>query len=311
MVRFMRRTVALTGATGFIGRVLIARLATSGWKVRALARKIPFKQDLPFVEWICGDLDCDNVLCDLVSGAEAVIHCAGAIRGKSWDDFFRTNVTGTRNILQAASGAAFCSRFLLISSLAAREPHLSWYARSKFEAEQLIPEFSGKLALAIFRPAAVYGPGDKAMQPFFRAMRYGILPVPGNSNNRFGLIYVDDMVAAIHDWLEIERPVRGIYEVDDGTPGGYDYTSIAKIAEQVLGKPVSCFQVPLGGIRILAHFNLWLAHLLNYAPILTPGKVMEFQHPDWTCDISSLKEELIGWSPVTKLQTVLPLLVRM
>ncbi|MCE7916066.1 NAD(P)-dependent oxidoreductase [Nitrosomonas europaea] len=306
----MFRTVALTGATGFIGRVLIAKLAASGWKVRALARRVPFRQDLPLVEWICGDMNCDSVLCDLVSGTEAVIHCAGAIRGKSWDDFSRTNVTGTRNILRAASGAPSCSRFLFISSLAAREPHLSWYARSKFEAEQLIPGFSG-LASTVFRPAAVYGLGDKAMQPFFQAMRYGILPVPGDPGNRFGLIHVDDMVAAIHNWLEAGQPVKGTYEIDDGTSGGYDYTSIAALAEQVLSRPVHCLQIPLGGIRMLARFNLWLAHLLNYAPILTPGKVMEFQHPDWTCDISSLKRELAGWSPVTKLETVLPLLVRM
>lgn len=307
---FMFRTVALTGATGFIGRALIAKLVASGWKVRALARQIPSKQDFSFVEWIHGDLDCEGALCELVSGTETVIHCAGAIRGKSWDDFSRTNVTGTKNILRAASRVPSCSRFLFISSLAAREPHLSWYARSKFEAEQLIPEFS-RLVSVIFRPAAVYGPGDKAMQPFFQAMRYGILPVPGNPGNRFGLIHVDDMVAAIHNWLEARQPVKGTYEIDDGTSGGYDYTSIAVLAERVLGRPVYCLQIPLGGIRMLARFNLWLAHLLNYAPILTPGKVMEFQHPDWTCDISSLKRELVSWSPVTKLETVLPLLVKM
>ena len=305
----MSKTVALTGATGFIGRVLIAKLVASGWKVRALARQISSEQDSPLVEWIYGDLGCDSALYDLVSDTEAVIHCAGAIRGKSWDDFSRTNVTGTRNILRAASGAASCSRFLFISSLAAREPHLSWYTRSKFEAEKLIPTFSG-LASAIFRPAAVYGLGDKAMQPFFQAMRYGILPVPGDIGNRFGLIHVDDMVAAIHNWLEAGQPVIGTYEIDDGT-GGYDYTSIALLAEQVLGRSVYCCQIPLSAIRMLAHFNLWLAHFLNYAPILTPGKVLELQHPDWTCDISSLKKALLGWSPVTKLETMLPMLVKM
>lgn len=306
----MVRTVALTGATGFIGQTLISRLVVSGWRVRALARRVPLKQDLPFVEWISGDLSRDDVLRDLVSGAEAVIHCGGAIRGKSWDDFFLTNVVGTRNILQAASNASSCSRFLFISSLAARESQLSWYARSKFEAEQLIPEFSGKLTSTIFRPAAVYGAGDKAMQPFFKAMGYGVLPVPGDSSNRFGLIHVDDMVAAIHSWLETDRPMNEIYEVDDGTPGGYDYRSIAAIAEQALGRSVRCLRIPLGGIRVLSRCNLQLARLLNYDPMLTPGKVREFQHPDWTCDISSLRKELTTWSPMIKLQTALPLLVR-
>ena len=307
----MVRTVAVTGATGFIGRILIAKLVESGWKIRALARCTSSQKDSPFIEWISGDLSCCNALRDLVSGAEAVIHCAGVVKGKSWSDFYQTNVIGTKNILRAASDSISCSRFLHISSLAAREPLLSWYARSKFEAEEQIPRFSGRLASVIYRPAAVYGPGDKAMLPFFRSMRYGILPVPGDPDNRFGLIHVDDLVAAIYYWLETTRPMGGIYAIDDGTSDGYNYTSIAMIAQQALGKPVRCFQIPASSICMLARFNLWLAHLLNYTPMLTPGKVMELQHSDWTCDISFLRKELVGWHPAIKLQTALPSLVKM
>ena len=304
----MARTVAVTGATGFIGRALIARLVMSGWKVYALARCVPLQEKNPFVEWISGNLGCRDALQNLVAGAEAVIHCAGAIRGKSWSEFYQTNVIGTKNILQAASNAVSCSRFLHISSLAAREPILSWYARSKFEAEEQIPRFSGQLESVIYRPAAVYGPGDKAMLPFFQSMRYGVLPVPGDPGNRFGLIHVDDLVAAICCWLEKTRASGGTYAIDDGT-GGYNFKSIAMIAQQILGRPVRCFQIPAGSMRMLAHFNLWLAQFLNYSPILTPGKVRELQHSDWTCDISSLRATLTDWYPVIKLEDALPSLV--
>ncbi|MXS86197.1 NAD-dependent epimerase/dehydratase family protein [Nitrosomonas sp. HPC101] len=305
----MVRTVAVTGATGFIGRVLVAKLAASGWRVRALARRVSSQEDNPFIEWISGDLGCSGALCNLVSGTEAVIHCAGAIRGKSWADFYQTNVIGTSNILQAASDTASCSRFLHISSLAAREPLLSWYARSKFEAEEQVSRFT-QLASVIYRPAAVYGPGDKAMLPFFQSMRYGILPVPGNPGNRFGLIHVDDLVAAICCWLETDHPMIGTYAIDDGTSGGYDYTSIAMLAQQVLEKPVRCFRIPASSMRMLARLNLWSARLLNYAPMLTPGKVMELEYPDWTCDVSFLRKELVDWYPTIKLQTALPSLVK-
>ena len=306
----MVKTVAVTGATGFIGSVLVAKLAISGWKVRALTRRHVFSQKNNLtIEWIHGDLDCDDVLHELVSGVEAVIHCAGATKGKSWRDFYQANVIGTRNILRAAANSASCSRFLYISSLAAREPSLSWYAQSKFEAEEQTSNFSEKLAATIYRPAAVYGPGDKAMSPFFKSMRYGILPVPGNSDNRFGLIYVDDLVAAIYCWLEAKRPMKDIYPIDDGTLDGYDYLSIATIAQHVLGKPVRCFQIPASSMYTLANFNLWLARFLHYAPMLTPGKVRELQHPDWTCDISSLRKELVDWYPSNKLEVVLSDLV--
>lgn len=305
----MVRTVAVTGATGFIGRALITRLTVSGWKVRALTRSAPLQKNNLLIEWIIGDLSCCNALHDLVDGAEAVIHCAGAIRGKSWSDFYRANVIGTRNILQAASNSLSCSRFLHISSLAAREPILSWYARSKFEAEEQVSIFSGQLESVIYRPAAVYGPGDKAMLPFFQSMQYGILPVPGNPENRFGLVHVDDLVAAICCWLETARFVSGTYAVDDGTLGGYNFASIAIIAQRILGRPVRCFQMPIGSMRVLAYFNLWLARLMNYSPILTPGKVKELQHPDWACDISFLKESLVDWRPMIKLEEALPSLI--
>jgi len=305
----MGRTVAVTGATGFIGRTLVAKLVASGWKVRALARRVPLQKNDPLMEWISGDLSHSDTLHSLVSGAEAVIHCAGAIRGRSWSDFYQTNVIGTRNILRAASSSISCLRFLHISSLAAREPILSWYARSKFEAEEQIPRFSGQLESVIYRPVAVYGLGDKAMLPFFRSMRYGILPVPGDPKNRFGLIHVDDLVAAIHCWLESTCPASGIYTIDDGTAGGYDFSSIAMLAQQVLGRSVRCFQIPVSSMQILANFNLWLAQFLNYSPILTPGKVMELQHPDWTCDVSFLRRSLTDWRPTIKLEEALPSLV--
>lgn len=307
----MVKTVAVTGATGFIGSALVAKLVATGWQVRALtrARQASSQKNDASIRWIYGDLDCDGALNELVSGVEAVVHCAGAIRGKSWADFYQTNVIGTQNILRATSNSS-CSKFLHISSLAAREPALSWYTQSKFEAEAQVSNFSEKFVTAIYRPAAVYGPGDKAMLPFFKAMRYGVLPVPGNPANRFGLIYVEDLVAAICCWLEAKRPVTGAYSIDDGTPGGYDYRLVAAIAQRVLQKSVRCLAIPMNSMQILAHLNLWLARFFRYAPVLTPGKIRELQHPDWTCDITPLKKELIDWCPSYKLEMVLPDLVR-
>ncbi|MDT8363513.1 MAG: SDR family NAD(P)-dependent oxidoreductase [Nitrosomonas sp.] len=306
----MTRLVAVTGATGFIGRVLLRHLSGKGWKIRALTRgraSPPFVH--PDVEWIVGDLNDIEALQKLVASADSVVHCAGAVKGKSWDNFLSSNVTGTRHLLQVIAETDSCARLLYISSLAARQPQLSWYAQSKLDAEQLFPNVADRLAVTVYRPAAVYGPGDKALTPLLQAMRYGVLPALGPADNRFGLIHVNDLVAAVICWLDTEEPVSGIYEIDDGTPGGYDYASIASIAQKVLGRSVRYVRIPLTGLTALAKLNLWLASFVGYAPMLTPGKVRELQYPDWTCDITALKKVLTGWHPEIQLHTALPALI--
>ena len=112
--------VAVTGATGFIGHVLLKSLIGKGWKVKALTR-FPQTSDKA-VQWIEGDLDNPDALGHLVKDTFAVIHCAGQVRGSSFQEFIHTNVTGTRNLVQASLEQEPPSRFLFISSLAARQP---------------------------------------------------------------------------------------------------------------------------------------------------------------------------------------------
>jgi len=128
--------VALTGATGFIGSTLLKRMVTAGWRVRALTRRTA--NQLENVEWISGDLDNTDSLLALVNGATAVVHCAGTVRGRNEHSFMHANAGGTENLIRAVIKAGMQPRFLLISSLAARAPQLSWYAASKHRAEQII-----------------------------------------------------------------------------------------------------------------------------------------------------------------------------
>ena len=115
-------TVAVTGATGFIGRVLLQALVKDGWKVRALTRRP--QTGSGSITWIQGDLNDPISLESLVTGVSAVVHCAGQVRGSSLDEFTRTNVEGTANLMRASTRQDSAPRFLLISSLAARQPEL-------------------------------------------------------------------------------------------------------------------------------------------------------------------------------------------
>lgn len=306
----MSDVVAVTGATGFIGQALLDTLLERGWRVRALTRRF-FSVEQENLEWIQGNLDDHGSLQELVAGTFAVIHCAGAVRGSSLESFLHHNVVGTDNLLRAILEQKTKPRFLFISSLAARESTLSWYAASKFKAEKLIDEYSEGIPCTIFRPAAVYGPGDKELKPLFEATRFGVLPAIGHLTNRFGLLHVNDLVAAIHCWLSSDKPIRGIFEIDDGTPGGYTYQLVASIAQDILRKPVRCVWLPDGLIRLAANVNLWVSKLLGYSPMLTPGKVNELQHADWVCDIAPLKRDLVSWHPTLRLRDTLPQLIKL
>ncbi|MDR4514326.1 NAD(P)-dependent oxidoreductase [Nitrosomonas sp.] len=303
----MRKLVAVTGATGFIGHRLINRLVSEGWYIKALSRSKC--KNTKFIQWVYGDLDNLTALAELTQDTPFIIHCAGAVRGRSFNDFFHTNVTGTRNLLEIASQQNNYPRFLLISSLAARQPELSWYSRSKSYAEQEVIHHSANFAWTIFRPTAVYGPGDKELKPLFKATRRGLLPVVGKPNNRFGLIHVDDLVHAVQLWLDSEKPCNGIFELDDGTPNGYSFESLASLAQEIWKKPVHCIMIPHFLIKNIAVLNLWLARLLRYSPMLTPGKVNELRHHDWVCDNKPLIRALPGWQPNIHLYESLPRIV--
>jgi nucleoside-diphosphate-sugar epimerase len=143
-----------------------------------------------------GDVTNPQALQRLVADCDAVVHGAGAVRGNSQADFDRVNVAGTAAVLAAVRAQARPPRLLLVSSLAAREPQLSWYAHSKREGETLLERTSG-LDWIILRPPAVYGPGDREMLPIFQSMRRGIALVPGSPEARTSLVHVEDLVAAI------------------------------------------------------------------------------------------------------------------
>lgn len=299
----MPKLVALTGATGFIGKNLIEGLIEDGYVVRALARKS--QPDRASVQWIQGDLDDQVALRRLVCDASFVIHCAATVRGNSFKQFAHINIQGTQNLLAVIVEQPQIPRFLYISSLAAKHPELSWYARSKYLSEQALALYSDQLNWTIYRPTAVYGPGDKELKPLFKAMRRGFLPVVGKIENRFGLLHVNDLVAAILYWLSSEKNVEGVFELDDGNPEGYSYRSLCKLAEAEWKQTVRCIAIPDVLIRAIASTNLVVSKILHYSPMLTPGKVNELQHDSWVCNNALLHHALPEWKPRIRLQDTL------
>jgi nucleoside-diphosphate-sugar epimerase len=283
-----QRQVALTGATGFIGSAVLSRLVANGWHVRALHRRHRGRTPASRhgVEWIEGDLGDPRSLAALVTGADAVVHCAGTVRGATSEGFERVNAEGTRRLLEAAS-ASRAPRFLLMSSLAARTPDLSAYAASKRHGERVLEAAARNMRWTVLRPPAVYGPGDRELEPLFRWVARGVAPMPAGRAGRFSLIYVDDLASAVLRWLEVDGGYGRTFELDDGHPGGYDWDTVLGVAARVLlrdGVPLRRLSVPVSLLRLAAAANVVVSRVAGYDPMLTPGKVREITHLDWLCD---------------------------
>ena len=297
----MSREIALTGATGFIGGRLLLKLSSAGWQVRALYRakkgREPIK--LPNVTWIAGDLDDDAALTKLIEGTEAVIHCAGVVRGVTQTDFDKVNEKGALRVAQVAAKQVNSPRFLLISSLAAREPELSHYSGSKWRGENAVKSAAKNLRWTVIRPPAVFGPGDRELLPLFQSMAKGFAPIPAGKNRRFSMIYVDDLAMAVVDWLATDSGYGQTFELDDGHDNGYDWDTILAIGAKVLrnGSEVRRIPIPIALLKLLAGTNILAAKLFNYAPMLSPGKIREITHSDWVSDKNSFTR-ITDWQPM-------------
>jgi nucleoside-diphosphate-sugar epimerase len=288
--------IALTGASGFIGSHILRRLQDGEIKHRLLVRDPRRLRGLQGeYELVCGGLEDDDALERLMAGATAVIHCAGSVRGVTRDQFDLANATGTAACATAAA-AAGVEKFLLVSSLAAREPRLSPYAASKREGERNVLRVSEDMAATIIRPPAVYGPGDKELLPILRIMAKGRVPIFGSPDARFSFIYVEDLAEATVAWLKTDITANQVFEIDDGKKGGYGWSDFAATVAAITGRPVTPIKIPKAVIAVPAAVNWMLGRLSLYSPMLTPGKVRELSHPDWVCRTGAAGG-LPGWRP--------------
>lgn len=218
------KNVFLTGASGFVGQAvlssLLARLSPED-NIYMLTRRTLDISDARVFE-IRGDFAVLDSLYDVISKADYIIHVAGEARLRGTYDYVANNVEPTRKLLELATRAGVCQKFIFVSSIAAmdRAPHdrcdkplsvaseclpRTAYGRSKLTAEQLVLQ-SG-LPFTVFRPGFIFGPGmrnDSHLRLFARYIKRGLplsrLGFPG----RISLVHVNDMARAITGCLFAE-----------------------------------------------------------------------------------------------------------
>ena len=279
--------LALTGATGFVGRATLDRLIEAGWQVRALTRRDQPKR--AGVTWVNGSLDDADSLKQLCEGAGAVLHIAGVVNALDAAGFEAGNVTGTANMLATAKGAGI-KRFVHVSSLSAREPQLSIYGASKLRGEKLVS--TSMLDWTIVRPPGVYGPGDTEMLDMFRMASkvFVLLPPKG----RVSLIHVDDLARLLVALVpERDDATAKIFEADDGLPCGWSHEHFAHAIGKAMNRRVTAIHVP----RLLLKLAAYGDRLVRKEKAkLTPDRANYLSHPDWTVSRDAAPPAAL-WTP--------------
>lgn len=293
-------SVALTGSTGFIGQHLVSALLHEGWRVKALTRQPNALPENSNLQQVTGALENRPALEDLVSGVDAVLHVGGRITARNRREFESANVIGTDNLIRAIAGQPRPPRIIYLSTIAAREPHLSSYAATKREGEKQFLSHDQALSWQILRPPVVYGPGDKQTLMLFRQFKSGFALDLG-SGGRFSMIYVDDLVSALLSLLQDFPRKSAIFELDDGHPNGYCWDDVVTEASRKLDRRVRTIAVPKAVQYLIVASASAMSAVTRKPPVLSAGKLHEFAHPDWVAT-TNLLSDCSEWQPKINLR---------
>jgi nucleoside-diphosphate-sugar epimerase len=248
--------VALTGATGFIGRYLLKELPKRGYRVRVLLRR-PAALPAGCASALIGDLAKPYNMAEALAEVDAVIHSAGlstTMSGSPEDDYRLFNTEATVGFAKAVQRAGI-KRFVFLSSIRAqsgptadcvltedREPRpTDAYGRSKLAAEQGLAETD--LDWVALRLALVYGPGVEGNMARLMKLARSPYPLPlAGLKGEHSLLALENLVAAVDKALAASQTLRRPLLVADPKP----LTIGAMIAamRQGLGRRAGLFYVP-------------------------------------------------------------------
>ncbi|ACL55087.1 NAD-dependent epimerase/dehydratase family protein [Methylobacterium nodulans] len=248
--------IALTGATGFIGRHLLRDLTARGYRVRVLLRR-PVALPPGASGAVVGDLARPQNMAAALTGVDAVVHSAGlahAMSGAPEDDYRTFNTEATRGLAQAAARARV-RRFVFLSSIRAQSgPSAAGvlteadaptptdaYGRSKLAAEEALAAVD--IDFAALRPVLVYGPGVKGNMAALLALAARPLPLPlGGLKGRRSIVSVESLADAIATVLHAPGELRRPFIVTEAEP--LTVPEMLTALRAGLGRPPGLWPVP-------------------------------------------------------------------
>ena len=309
MPDFPNGDLLLTGATGFVGGVLLRRLLQEGvpaLRLRVLARDrrraaalgLP---DACIVDGDFADPASSAALARAAEGVQLVVHLAGSLKGYRRDHFDRVNVEGTARLVAVLAQCAPAAHVICVSSLAAAGPRVdgsgstappdratpvSWYGDSKRRGELAVVQ-SG-LPYTIVRPPVVYGPGDAATRLLFAQACAPLVVVPPTPRP-LSVVNVDDVVAALLQACR-RRPAGAIVPLDG--PERTDTHAFLRAIAAAVGRRARLLRVPLAVAKVGAvAADLW-ARLRARPGFFSRDKMREIAACGWVADGAAAVQQL-------------------
>jgi uncharacterized protein YbjT (DUF2867 family) len=227
--------VAVIGATGFVGRHVVAHLQESGHRVRAASRS-----GARLAGWgeavnaVVADVETGAGLAEAMTGADAVIHLVAIPREGKGRTFEEVNVRGTARVVEAAR-AAGVRRFVHLSAMGVTDDPELRYLSSKWRGEEVV-RASG-LDWVILRPSLIFGEGDGFFSLIETTLTWwspGVVAIPGDGTARFQPLAVQDLAIAVERCLVDADRAGTTYEL--GGPGYLTYRQIVDRVMEVTGK---------------------------------------------------------------------------
>lgn len=235
--------VLVTGASGYVGTRVSARLERDGHTV------------VPFSRKTGGDITRYDDVTRAMAGADAVVHLIAILDGTD-EQFQSINVGGTQNVLAAAEDAGV-RRFLHMSALGVDAEHagLTRYYRTKFDALNAVT--GSALDWTVFKPSFIFGAGGGALKAFESLVRGPVAPVIGNGRYRHQPVWVEDVATAFSAALERPQTVGKTYGL--GGPQLLEFNHLLDELARATGhSPPRKVHVPAGLMKaqtvVLKHF---------------------------------------------------------
>lgn len=223
-------TVAVVGATGFVGSHLVPHLVRAGHHVLAISRsgrRLPeWAED---VEGRAADVATGRGVTEGLRGADAVVHLVAIPRETGGRRFEAVNVAGTRHVVEAAQQLGV-RRIVHLSAMGVTgDPRLA-YLSSKWRGEQIVR--GSDLEWVVLRPSLLFGAGDgffSLVRTTLKRWSPGVVVIPGRGDALFQPLAVDDLATAIGKSLTDADRAGSVYEI-----GGPEHVTYAQIVDAVM-----------------------------------------------------------------------------
>ena len=281
--------ILVTGATGYVGRQVVAALASNGHKVRALLRSESRAPVLAShdVELAYGDVTDPESLRPACDGVEGVVHLVGLVRESGKSTFQRVNYEGTKNVLEAAA-AAGVSRFVLAGAIGTTSDPTVPYLHSRWMAEEETKR--NPVPHVIVRFSVGFGEGDEFFTVLAAQVKLSpLVPIAGDGKARFQPIAVSDVakcLAFAHDRDDLTGQT-----VEVGGPEYFTYEQMVDLVAETLGARIAKVHVPVALVRPAAA----MMELLMPRPPVTREQ-LKMLRLDNTTDLDAI-EKTFGFEP--------------